>query len=181
MSNTTQRTFDSAEVEAAIDRLIAYQEEANRRGEWTFFVDTCYTPDAVYTCEYAGVLFVEARGIDEIKRTHYGRDMQVGWEGWSFPYISRAAGSTEAITHWMNRGPGQRPDGGFYETHGVSFFTYAGDGKFSRQYDMFDLAHQMKLCDELEAAGLLSAQLREEWVKPMKRRLFEQLGRGVAL
>ena|GEM_PF-396270 len=181
MSSTTEHRFEAAEVEAAIDRLIAYQEEANRRNEWTFFVEACYTPDAVYTCEYAGVLWVEARGIDEIKRTHYGRDMQVGWEGWSFPYISRAAGSVEAITHWMNRGPGRRPDGGFYETHGVSFFTYAGDGKFSRQYDLFDLAHQMKLCDELDAAGLLSPQLRDNWVKPMKRRLLEQIGGGVAV
>jgi hypothetical protein len=34
----------------------------------------------------------------------------------------------------------------------------------------------MKLCDELEAAGLLSAHLKEHWVKPMKQRMREQLG-----
>lgn len=169
-----------SEVEQAIDRLITYQAEANARNEWTFFVEACYTPDAVYTCEYAGTLFVEARGIDEIMRTHYGRDMQVGWEGWSFPYIARAVDGDQAITHWMNRGPGKRPDGRYYETHGVSFLTYAGDGKFSVQYDMFDLAHQMKLCDELDAAGLLSPQLREQWVIPTKRRLIQQLQQGVA-
>ena len=169
------QSFSHAEVEAAIDRLIRYQAEANERGEWTFFVDSCYTPDSVYICEYGGVMTVRAEGIAQIKATHYGRDMQVGWEGWSFPYMSRAVNGNEAITHWMNRGPGKRADGGFFETHGVSFLTYAGDGKFSRQYDLFDLAHQMKLCDELEAAGLLAAHLKENWVKPMKRRLLEQL------
>ena len=40
---------------------------------------------------------------------------------------------------------------------------------------MFDLAHQMRLCDDLEEAGLLSSQLKEEWVLPMKARLIEQL------
>ena len=40
---------------------------------------------------------------------------------------------------------------------------------------MFDLAHQMKLCDELEDAGLLSAQLKEQWVIPMKEKLEAQL------
>lgn len=40
---------------------------------------------------------------------------------------------------------------------------------------MFDLAHQMKLCDELEDAGLLSPRLKELWVLPMKEKLERQL------
>ena len=40
---------------------------------------------------------------------------------------------------------------------------------------MFDLAHQMKLCDELENAGLLSVQLKQQWVIPMKLKLETQL------
>lgn len=31
--------------------------------------------------------------------------------------------------------------------------------------------HQMVLCDELDAAGLLSPRLRNEWVEPMKARV----------
>jgi hypothetical protein len=170
------KTYEQSEVAAAIERLIRYQAEANERNEWTFFVDSCYTPDAVYICEYGGTMLVRAEGIEQIKATHYGRDMQKGWEGWSFPYKGWAANGTEAITHWMNRGPGLRPDGSFYETHGISFLTYAGDGKFSHQYDLFDLAHQMKLCDELEAAGLLSPQLKQDWVIPMKDKLRKQVG-----
>ena len=57
----------------------------------------------------------------------------------------------------------------------MSFITYGGGGKFSSQYDLFDLAHQMKLCDELEDAGLLDSQLKQDWVLPMKRKLIEML------
>jgi hypothetical protein len=37
------------------------------------------------------------------------------------------------------------------------------------------MAHQMRLCDELEAAGLLDAKLKTDWVIPMKRRLIDML------
>jgi hypothetical protein len=33
----------------------------------------------------------------------------------------------------------------------------------------------MKLCDDLEDAGLLSAQLKEQWVLPMKAKLEAQI------
>lgn len=171
--------FDNAELEAAADRLIAYHAEATRRNEWTFFVDSCYTEDCVYVCEYAGTLLVRAEGIAEIKATHYGRDMMHGWEGWEFPYMGRTVGGDQVITHWMNRGPGRRPDGRFYETHGVSFLRYAGDGKFCEQLDLFDLAHQMKLCDELEEVGLLSPELKANWVIPMKQKLIAQLSHNL--
>jgi hypothetical protein len=102
--------------------------------------------------------------------------MQVGWEGWSFPYQGVYTGSeNNLVTHWLNRGPGKRPDGSFYQTPGVSFISLNSESKISRQFDLFDLTHQMKLCDELEDAGLLSAQLKEQWVIPMKQKLEAQL------
>lgn len=158
------------------EKLIRAHEKASRTNEWTFFVDEIYARDCLYTCEYAGVMEVVADGIDEIKATHYGRDMQVGWEGWTFPYNGVYTGTdNRLITHWLNRGPGQKPDGSYYETPGVSFITLDDEAKICRQFDMFDLAHQMKLCDELEAAGLLSAALKENWVIPMKAKLQSQL------
>ena len=77
----------------------------------------------------------------------------------------------------MNRGPGQRADGSYFETPGISFLTLNDQAKICHQFDLFDLAHQMKLCDDLEDAGLLSLQLKEQWVLPMKAKLGEQLGR----
>ncbi len=159
------------------DKLIASHAQASETNDWTFFVDELYAADCVYTCEYAGVMEVTARGIDEIKATHYGRDMLVGWEGWTFPYMGVYTGTdNRLITHWMNRGPGRRSDGSWFETPGISFITLDDEARICRQFDMFDLAHQMHLCDELEEAGLLSPQLKEQWVLPMKQRLRSQLG-----
>jgi len=170
-------SLDDATLRAAADKLIRAHHQASIDNEWTFFVDEIYAQDCVYTCEYAGVMTVVANGSEEIKATHYGRDMQVGWEGWTFPYLGVYPGSdNRLVTHWMNRGPGQRPDGSHYETPGISFITLNAEARIVRQFDLFDLAHQMRLCDELAEAGLLSATLLENWVRPMKTRLREQLG-----
>ena len=61
----------------------------------------------------------------------------------------------------------------------MSFITYGGDGKFSSQYDLFDIGHQMKLCDELKEAGLLNEALERDWVAPMKRRIVDGMMQGI--
>jgi hypothetical protein len=166
-------------LRATAEKLIAAHAEASRTNDWIFFVDELYADDCIYTCEYAGVMGVTANGIDEIKATHYGRDMQVGWEGWTFPYMGVYTGiGNKLITHWMNRGPGSRSDGTYFETPGISFLTLNNQARICRQFDLFDLTHQMKLCDDLEDAGLLSAQLKEQWVLPMKEKLGAQLARN---
>jgi len=164
------------QLRARAEELIRYHGIADEKNEWTFFVDEMYSDDCVYTCEYAGVLNVTSTGIEQIKATHYGRDMAYGWEAWTFPYIDVCVGTqNNIITHWMNRGPGERADGSFHETPGVSFITFDDTGKIIRQLDMFDLAHQMRLCDELDSKGLLDPSLKENWVKPMKQKLISAL------
>ena len=173
------KTLSDTILRATADKLIAAHEEASRSNDWIFFVDEIYAQDCIYTCQYAGVMGVTANGIDEIKATHYGRDMKVGWEGWTFPYMGVYTGAGNSlITHWMNRGPGMRADGSYFETPGVSFLTLNEEARICRQFDMFDLAHQMKLCDDLEEVGLLSPQLKAQWVLPMKARLDAQLARN---
>lgn len=164
-------THSQDEVVDTVERLIEAFKKAEETNTWSWLADEFYHTDAVYDCQYGGVMPVVANGVDEIRATHYGRDMATGWEGWSFPYVGYAVNGNEIVTHWLNRGPGLRPDGSHYDTHGVSFITYGGDGKFIRQTDMFDIGHQMVLCDELDDAGLLSDQLRQEWVEPMKARI----------
>lgn len=167
------------QLENAANKLIDYHREASERNEWTFFVDEMYAPDCVYTCEYGGTMFVEADGIEQIKATHYGRDMQRGWEGWTFPYMGVFVGDDQRIiTHWMNRGPGRRADGSYFETPGISFITFDDNAQIVRQFDLFDIAHQMHLCDELETAGLLSPELKQSWVIPMKQRIVTMLETG---
>ena len=169
--------YPRAEVESAIARLAAAFVQAAAQNKWSWIADEFYHENCVYTCDYAGAMRVEAHSRAEIKATHYGRDMDVGsgWAGWTFPILGWAVSGNQIFSRWANRGPGLRPDGTHYETPGVSFITYGGDGKFSSQHDLFDVAHQMHLCDELEAAGLLAPRLKTEWVLPMKRRLIEML------
>jgi len=161
---------------SSMDKLIRYHGEAEQTNEWTFFVKEMYSDSCVYSCEYGGTMLVEARGVAEIMATHYGRDMAHGWEEWTFPYVGTYVNEQgQGITHWMNRGPGLRADGSFYQTPGLSFMDFDNDGKIVMQLDLFDLAHQMKLCDELEEVGLLAAALKENWVIPMKKKIIDML------
>lgn len=170
-------TYPRDEVDATMARLRDAFVEAERRNSWSWLADEFYHQDCVYTCPYGGAMPVRAEGREAIRRTHYGRDMDVGsgWEGWSFPILDWTISGDRITSHWVNRGPGTRGDGSFFETHGVSLITYGGDGKFSSQFDLFDIAHQMQLCDELEEAGLLAETLKREWVIPMKARLVAML------
>jgi hypothetical protein len=162
------------------NKLIAFHRQAEQCNEWTFFVDEMYAPECIYTCEYGGTMLVRADGIEQIKATHYGRDMQKGWEGWTFPYLEVYVGNDgRVLTHWLNRGPGTRSDGSFFETPGMSFITFSEDGKITSQFDVFDIAHQMRLCDELEEHGLLSAELKQNWVIPMKTRIIDMLSKNM--
>lgn len=153
--------------------------EAAARNEWAWIADKFYAPECEYLCEYGGSMRVFAKNRDEIRATHYGRDMMVGWEGWSFPIERYATHGNRIITHWWNRGPGTKPDGSYYQTPGVSFITVGDDGMFTYQLDLFDLAHQMNLCDQLEDAGLLSPVLKKNWVIPTKRRLITMLEKNL--
>lgn len=162
-------------VAACAEALQAAFVEAARRNEWEWIADRFYAATCTYLCEYGGTMRVQASSRDEIRATHYGRDMKVGWDGWSFPIERYTTHGNRIITHWWNRGPGRRTDGTPYQTPGVSFITVGDDGLFIEQLDLFDLAHQMKLCDELEDAGLLSPTLKANWVVPMKHKLIGQL------
>lgn len=168
-------SISAQQVAAKAAEMQAAFVEAARRNEWAWIADQFYAQDCQYLCEYGGTMRVFANSRDEIRATHYGRDMMVGWEGWSFPIERYTTHGNQIITHWWNRGPGTRADGSPYQTPGVSFITVGDDGLFTYQLDLFDLAHQMHLCDELEDAGLLSPTLKQNWVIPMKRKLIGML------
>ena len=167
--------ISAEQVAAKAAEMQAAFVEAARRNEWSWIADRFYAPDCTYLCEYGGTMRVYAKSRDEIRATHYGRDMMVGWEGWSFPIERYTSHGNQIITHWWNRGPGKRADGSWFQTPGGSFLTVGDDGLFTDQLDLFDLAHQMHLCDELEDAVLLSPTLKSNWVIPMKGKLIAML------
>lgn len=172
-------SISAQQVAAKAAEMQAAFVEAARRNEWAWIADQFYAQNCQYLCEYGGTMRVFANSRDEIRATHYGRDMMVGWEGWSFPIERYTTHGNQIISHWWNRGPGTRADGSPYQTPGVSFITVGDDGLFTYQLDLFDLAHQMHLCDELEDAGLLSPTLKQNWVIPMKRKLIGMLQRNL--
>jgi len=97
-----------ARLEARAVEMTAAFEEAARRNEWSWLADQFYAENCRYVCEYGGTMLVEAKSREEIRATHYGRDMRVGWEGWTFPIERYATRGKLIITHWWNRGPGRR-------------------------------------------------------------------------
>jgi hypothetical protein len=112
-------TFE--QVAARAQALKAAFEKAARLNQWGWIADEFYAEDCEYLCEYGGTMRVFARSRAEIKATHYGREMLVGWEGWSFPIEHYTVNGNRIVTQWWNRGPGRwqlLPDAGRVTDHG---------------------------------------------------------------
>ena len=101
-----------------------------------------FTDDAVFIDPAWG----RVEGIAEI-RTFLVESM-LGLEDWEFPHQWAMVDGDRLIARWLNRLPGQRPDGTFYEAPGYSFMVYAGDGRFSYEEDMLNMAHVNELIRE---------------------------------
>ncbi|HAC80993.1 MAG TPA: hypothetical protein DCG06_11905 [Deltaproteobacteria bacterium] len=75
-------------------------------------------------------------------------DSMQGLEGWTFPHQWSMVDGNRLVSAWMNRLPGQRADGSFYEAPGLSVLEYAGDGKFSSEYDHLNMVHVFEVMKE---------------------------------
>lgn len=120
-------TFSREEIEREFKRRIEIQE----RDDWKAFGET-FTQDATYVEHHEG--------------TFKGRDDILAWlvpvmdrcRGWTYPIDWVAIDGNRVIYHWLNRLPGKRPDGAFYEWAGISVIEYAGDGQWSFQEDIYN-------------------------------------------
>jgi hypothetical protein len=52
----------------------------------------------------------------------------------------------------MNRLPGKRPDGSYYEFAGLTVMEYAGDGQFSFQEDVYNWEEVVPILEEWAGA-----------------------------
>ena len=119
--------FSREEIEREFRRRVAIQEN----DDWKAFGET-FTSDAVYVEHHEG--------------TFKGRDKILAWlvpvmdrcRGWTYPIDWVAIDGNRVIYHWMNRLPGKRPVGAFYEWPGISVIQYAGDGQWSFQEDVYN-------------------------------------------
>jgi hypothetical protein len=71
-----------------------------------------------------------------------------GLDDWRFPHFGSLIDGDEVILRWSNRLPGQREDGSHYECPGISYLTYAGDGRFSYEEDLMNMVHLMEVIGE---------------------------------
>jgi hypothetical protein len=85
-------------------------------------------------------------GIVEIEK--FLVESMTGLEDWSFPHQWEAVDGNHLVTGWLNRLPGQRADGSYYQAPGVSRMVYAGGGKFSFEQDLLNMAHVYELIAE---------------------------------
>jgi ketosteroid isomerase-like protein len=133
--------FPREEIEAAWRRRMELQDA----DEWQDFGMT-FTDDAVY--------------IEHHEGTFEGRQAILEWlvpvmeqcQGWTYPIQWHAIDGNRVIHKWMNRLPGQRSDGSYYEFAGLTVMEYAGDGQFSLQEDIYNWEEAIPVLKEWAAA-----------------------------
>jgi ketosteroid isomerase-like protein len=124
------------------EKYLAARRRAER-GEvgWDALGDY-FTEDAVFVDPAWG----RVEGRDAILR--FLRESMAGLEGWTFPQEWQMVEGDRLVTRWMNRLPGRRADGSFYEAPGISVLTYAEGGRFSREEDLLNMVHVVEVIRE---------------------------------
>jgi hypothetical protein len=132
-------SFPRDEVAAAIERYIAVRDGIDAgRGTWADLAQF-FTEDAVFIDPAWG----RVEGLDHMRATVFGAAM-VGLEEWKFPTDFYAIDGNTVVVKWSQVLPGARADGSHYAQSGYSTMLYAGNGKFSYEEDLLNMAHVME-------------------------------------
>jgi ketosteroid isomerase-like protein len=131
-----------AEILETYDELVRTRDriEAGELG-WDALA-SFYTADATFIDPAWG----RVEGIEAIKK--FLVESMAGLEGWTFPRQWTMVEGNRLVSCWQNRLPGARADGSHYEAPGISVLEYAGDGKFSSEEDILNMAHVTELIQE---------------------------------
>ena len=128
----------AAEVEATIARYVAVREAIEAGDQTWADLAQFFTEDAVYIDPAWGRI----QGLDTIRE--FFVESMTGLEDWRFPLLFTAMNGDEVVTVWQQILPGSRPDGRPFAQTGVSLLRYAGDGKFSFEEDLLNMAHVLE-------------------------------------
>jgi hypothetical protein len=130
----------SAEAREAYGRLVATRQRVER-GElpWSALAEEFFTPDVVFIDPAWGRNEGRAAVADFMDRSMAGLD------DWTFPEEWTMVDGDRVVSFWWNRLPGNRPDGRPYQAPGISVLHYAGDGRFSYELDVLNMAEVMEL------------------------------------
>ncbi len=135
-------SYSEAEIRATHDRFLETRAAIERLERPWEHLAAFFTQDAWYVDPAWGRI----EGNDAICR--FLDESMRGLEDWTFPTQWTVVGDDRLVSCWMNRLPGQRADGSFYEAPGISTLSYAGDGKFSSSYDLLNMVHVHELIAE---------------------------------
>lgn len=135
-------SFPADEIRAAYTRYIETRNrvEAGELG-WDA-LSAFFTDDATFIDPAWGRI----EGIEAIQR--FLVESMAGLEDWSFPHEWTVVEGERLVAGWWNRLPGSRPDGSPYQAPGVSIMLYAGNGRFSYEEDLLNMAHVGELIRE---------------------------------
>jgi ketosteroid isomerase-like protein len=135
--------FDREEIDATVRRYIATRDDiCSGKREWDRLA-AFFTDDAVFIDPAWG----RVEGLDEMRRTVFGPAM-AGLDDWTFPTDFYAIVDDTVIVKWRQQFPGR--DGRTYQQSGCSTMVYAGDGKFSYEEDILNMAH---VVEDMAASG----------------------------
>jgi hypothetical protein len=117
--------------------------QRHEAGDWDGLGDL-FTDDS----SYFDTIWGWSHGIEAVRT--FLHDSMLGLDDWAFPIhaVGYDVETGTVFTHWTNRLPGERPDGGHYDVPGVSVITYAGGGRMSRQMDLYDSKAMMRVIGE---------------------------------
>lgn len=118
--------------------------EAVGRGErsWASLGEEFFTDDAVFVDPAWGR--VEGRAAI----AEFMDESMAGLDDWSFPEEWTVVEDDRVVAMWWNRLPGTQGDGAPYQAMGISVLHYAGDGRFSYEHDVLNMAHVLELITE---------------------------------
>ncbi len=159
--------FPRDEIQEMVDRWVAANDDAARRGEWTQMAEF-YTDDAIYSWNNGPNWEFVARGRQQIHDYVFVSEM-AGLETWTYPYVRTLIDEQkgEFLGIWRQIAPVKDPEGKPYEINGTggSWFRYAGDFKWSWQRDFFDHMNAAAIFGAMAKNG----QLSEEMIQRMKK------------
>jgi limonene-1,2-epoxide hydrolase len=133
--------FSKDEILAAWKRRMDLQDA----DDWAGFGNT-FTADAVYHEHHYGIF--------------RGREKILAWlvpvmeycKGWTYPVEWVCVDGNRVVHKWLNRLPGTRADGSFYEFAGFTAMEYAGNGQFSFQEDIYNRTETDAIIEEWKRA-----------------------------
>ena len=130
-------------AEGELARLYRHHRALHEAGDWVGLGEL-FAPDASYLDSVWGW----SHGAERI--TAFLEASMRGLDDWSFPICAVAYDSDRGavLNHWLNRLPGERPDGTHYDVPGSSLIAFDVDGLIVRQMDLFDTRWMMRTIDE---------------------------------